>query len=214
MPAIVTELSVYCWGAFLSNFAKMTLVVACFAPSAVMAEDWKAVEVIRTYAISGRTGAELYASIGKHGPKATNGQRVIAHTSFKLTWTRDYQPRDRACMLVSAWPKLTITYALPKPSTSLPSGVRGNWERFITGVRAHERQHGAMIVELAQQIETTSVGLTVPDDPDCTKIRTELTRRLAALSAAHQQRNRDFDRAELADGGNVHQSILALVNGP
>ena len=48
------------------------------------------------------------------------------------------------------------------------------------------------------EIETISVGLTVPDDPGCKKIRGELTKRLAALSAVHQQRNRDFDRAELA----------------
>jgi predicted secreted Zn-dependent protease len=117
-------------------------------------------------------------------------------------------------VLVSARPTLTITYALPRPSTPLPASVRDSWERFVAGVRAHERQHGAMIEDLVRQIETISVGLIVPDDADCRKIRAELQTRLATLSAAHQRRNRDFDQAELSNGGNVQQLILALVNGP
>lgn len=202
------------WAGLSSVLVAAVAMVAWLGASMAAANDWKTAEIVRTYAISGRTGAELYASIGRNGPKAAGGQRVIAHTSFRLTWTRDYQPRDGSCALVSALPRLTVTYALPRPTTTLAPAVRASWERFIAGVRDHERRHGAMIEDLVRQIETASVGLTVADDPGCTKIRTELTRRLATLSAAHQQRNRDFDRVELSNGGNVQQLILALVNGP
>jgi len=34
----------------------------------------------------------------------------------------------------------------------------------------------------------------------------------AVIFPAHQQRNRDFDKVELGDGGNVQQLILQLVN--
>jgi predicted secreted Zn-dependent protease len=40
-----------------------------------------------------------------------------------------------------------------------------------------------------------------------------MTKRLGALSNAQRQQSRDFDRAELSDGGQVHQLILDLVNG-
>ena len=47
-------------------------------------DDWKAVEIIKPYAISGRTGPELYQSIGQKGPRIGIA-RVIAHTTYVLT---------------------------------------------------------------------------------------------------------------------------------
>lgn len=73
--------------------------------------------------------------------------------------------------------------------------------------------HGDFIKDLVHKIEAVSVGLTVADDPGCKKIRTELTGKLGELSRAERQQSRDFDRAEMSNGGNVHQLILALING-
>jgi predicted secreted Zn-dependent protease len=175
--------------------------------------EWQAVERVETYSIAGQSGPELYASIGERGPKAGGETRAIAHTNFKLTWTRKYQPQGDACVLVSARPKLIITYTLPKPAERLPSPIRADWETFIAGVRDHERVHGVFIKDMVKAIEAVSVGMTMPDDPDCRKIRVELTKRLSGLSLAQRQRSRDFDHAELNQGGNIHQLILRLVNG-
>ena len=190
------------------------LLAACLAalPAAARAE-WKPVEKDVPYAISGKTGPDLYASIGERGPKAGVG-RAIAFTNFKLTWQRDYQPQpDGACTLVSARPKLIISYHLPKPSEKLPERIARNWKVFIDGVRKHEMVHGEMIVAMVKEIEAFTVGLSVPDDPSCKKIRRRITERLAEISQAQRQKSRDFDRVEMSDGGNVHQLILDLVNG-
>ncbi|MCZ4094535.1 DUF922 domain-containing Zn-dependent protease [Sinorhizobium psoraleae] len=197
----------------MGAIVRSCLLAACVAASpAVAYAEWQAVEKVRTYTIAGETGAELYASIGERGPKV-GLVRAIAHTDFKLTWTRKYEPQGNACVLSSARPKLTITYMLPEPASTLPSGARESWETFIAGVHKHERVHGDFIKDMVRQIEGVSVGLTVPDDPACRKIRTELTKRLGELSLAQRQRSRDFDRVEMSDGGNVHQLILKLVNG-
>ena len=174
--------------------------------------DWKRVEKVETYAISGQSGSELYRSIGDNGPKVGIA-RAIAHTNFKLTWTRDYQARGGACMLVTARPKLIITYTLPSPTAPLPPAVQRNWEVFIAGVSAHEKVHGATIIDMVRKIEAATVGLSVADDPKCSKIRAEMTRRLSDLSLAQRQASRDFDRVELGQGGNLQKLILALVNG-
>lgn len=174
--------------------------------------EWQAVEKVRTYAITGQTGAELYASIGESGPKAGIG-RAIAHTNFKLTWTRKYEPQGDACVLVSARPKLVITYTLPKPAGQLPAHTRKPWETFLDGVRRHEAVHGDIIEEMVRAIEAMSVGLSVPNDPGCRQIRTELTKRLGELSRAQRLKSREFDQVELSEGGNVRQLILQLVNG-
>lgn len=190
------------------------LLLVCFflAPTAALAE-WQARETVQTYSITGQSGPELYASIGERGPKVGGLARVIAHTSFKLTWTREYETQGDACVLVSAVPKLAITYTLPKPAGPLPATTSEHWETFIEGVRKHELVHGEFIKELVKNIEAATVGLTVPADPQCRKIKREMTKRLGAISDAHRQHSRAFDRAELSDGGNVHQLILQLVNG-
>ncbi|MCM2505045.1 DUF922 domain-containing protein [Aureimonas altamirensis] len=182
-----------------------------FAPSSAVA--WTAQEVEEPYAVAGRTGIELYNSIGERGPSA-GASRAIAVTTFKLTWQRDYQPRDGGCVLASARPRLVITYRLPKPSQRLSPDVAESWRRFIDGMRAHERVHGEHIVDMVRQIEEASVGLSVPGDPSCKRIREVLTERLGALSQAQRARSRAFDQMEMSDGGNVHRLILALVNGP
>ena len=186
--------------------------IAASAPATALA-DWKPVEKVEPYSVSGTSGPELYASIGERGPKAGIG-RAIAFTNFKLTWSRDYQPQpDGACTLVSARPKLIISYHLPKSSEKLPEPIATNWKVFIGGVRRHERVHGEMIVAMVKEIETFSVGLSAPDDPNCKKVRARLQERLARISQAQRQKSRDFDKVELSDGGAVHELILNLVNG-
>ena len=192
---------------------RLYLLLAALVALPVTAHaQWKPVEKVETYAISGQSGPELYRSIGENGPNV-GVARAIAHTNFKLTWTRDYQARAGACVLVSAKPKLIITYTLPSPSAPLPPAIQKNWEVFLAGVSAHEKVHGATIVDMVRKIEAATVGLTVADDPKCSKIRSEMTKRLSALSQAQRQASRDFDRVELGPGGNLQKLILALVNG-
>ncbi|MDW9900995.1 DUF922 domain-containing protein [Sinorhizobium meliloti] len=189
-------------------------LLACvlMTPAAARAE-WQAVEKIKTYAITGQSGPELYASIGERGPQVGGLGRAIAHTSFKLTWRRKYEERDGACVLASGLPKLTITYTLPELAGKLPAGIETHWQTFIAGVKKHELVHGDFIKEMVSAIEAATVGLTVADDPQCRKIKSEMTKRLGEISRAQRQKSRDFDKAELSDGGNVHQLILNLVNG-
>ena len=116
-------------------------------------------------------------------------------------------------MLVSARQKHIVTYTLPSPSAPLPPAVQKNWEVFIAGVSAHEKVHGETIVDMVRKIEAATVGLSVADDPKCSKIRVEMTKRLSELSKAQRQASRDFDRVEFGQGGNLQKLILALVNG-
>lgn len=184
-------------------------------PSEASAQNqWQPVEQVQAYPITGDSGVDLYASIGQRGPKIGKEVRAIAHTNFKLTWTRDYRPQpDGACTLVSARPKLIITYTLPKPASALAPDLKKKWDVFIAGVYKHELVHGVIITDMVKEIERVSVGLSVAGDPHCTKIRTELTAKLGEISKAQQKRSSDYDRMEMSEGGNVHQLILQFVNG-
>ncbi|GAA4109375.1 DUF922 domain-containing Zn-dependent protease [Aminobacter aganoensis] len=186
--------------------------VLLLATTADARANGQVVEQTKTYAISGSTAPELYASIGERGPKASVG-RAIAHTNFKLTWQRKYEPQGDACTLVAARPKLIITYTLPKPAGRLPAALQQRWDVFYEGVRRHELVHGEMIKQMVATIEKTTIGLSVPGDPGCKKIRQEIIRPLSEASLAQRRQSSDFDRVELGDGGNVHRLILTFVNG-
>lgn len=117
------------------------------------------------------------------------------------------------CQLVSARPHLTITYHLPKPSNTLPAGLKPLWETFIKGVEAHERVHGEMIIATVRKIEAATVGAFVAGDSGCREVRKEVERRTVGPVQEQRQHSRDFDRTELSNGGNVHSLVLGLVNG-
>ena len=198
----------------MSSSLRLAAAISLAALFPVVAHaNWKPVEKVEHYRVSGGTGIELYRSIGENGPNVGVG-RVIAYTDFKLLWSRDYRPQpDGSCTLVSARPSLTITYRLPKASGDMPAGTRRQWESFLAGVTAHEKVHGDFIVDLVRQIEAVSVGLNAPADPGCKKVRAALQARLGPLSEEQRRRSREFDRLELGEGGNVHRLVLALVNG-
>lgn len=195
-------------------FRRLISVVAVAIMLPTMAQaQWKPVEKIENYRVSGQSGIELYRSIGEHGPKVGVG-RAIAYTDFKLLWSRDYRPqKDGSCTLVSARPNLTITYRLPKAAGDMPAATRRSWDSFLEGVIRHEKVHGEMIVDLVKAIEDVSIGLSAPNDPDCNKVRAALQSRLGPLSQEQRRRSREFDQVEMRDGGNVHKLVLALVNG-
>ena len=203
---------------FLRTYVVFTAMLAA-APfsslSSAQASEWKASEQTKTYAISGRTGPELYASIGERGPVVGSiGTRTIAHTTFDLKWSRNYQPqKDGSCRLVSAKPWMTITYTLPKPSTKLAPGAQKSWDTFIAGLRRHEKVHGEHMKDMVERILATTVGVTVPNDPKCQKIRQHIQTPLSEASLEQRQRSAEFDRVEMSNGGNVHRLILALLNG-
>ena len=179
--------------------------------ASAFAQDWQAVERVEPYAVQGATGMEIYQSIGERGPKL-GVARVIAHTGFKLTWTRKYERQGNACVITVNRPKLIITYTLPKLKSKLSEPLKGRWDTFIAGVTAHEKVHGDFIKDMVKEIEAMSVGMTVENDPNCQKIRPQLQARLGELSNAQRARSRDFDQVELSEGGNVHQLILHLVD--
>lgn len=190
-------------------------VIAGFALVAgpALAQDWKATEIVKPYAVSGATGIALYESIGAKGPSTSLGSRAIAHTTWDLKWSRKYEPQpDGSCRLAAAKPFLTITYTLPKAG-KLTGPVAGHWKTFIDGVAAHEKVHGKMIREMVDGIIATTIGMTVPADPKCQKIRKEIDTPLIAARDAYRAKSRDFDKVEMSEGGNVHRLILGLVNG-
>ncbi len=189
------------------------MAAAAFLPMSGVRAEGRVIEQEAPYAIGGASGAELYASIGENGPVVGDGVRTIAHTHFKLTWSRNYERRGNACTLASARPKLIITYTLPEPVGKLAPAVRKRWDRFIEGIRRHEKVHGEHIKAMVKYIEATTIGFTVEDDPKCRKVREAIKEPLSQASLAQRRQSRDFDSVEMGEGGAMRRLILGLLGG-
>jgi predicted secreted Zn-dependent protease len=191
------------------------LILSALVLSPVSALAWEPQERIVTYGVSGSSGAELYEEIGRKGPVIGDGRRTVAHTTFKLTWRRDYQNRkDGSCVLASATPRLIITYTLPEARGAMGPALSASWKTFRQGLLTHEKVHGKHITEMTQMIQAMSVGLKAEADPDCNKVRAKLQGHLKELSDEQRARGRAFDREEMGAGGNIQRLILDLIKGP
>lgn len=212
----------HCLTGFHNRYFPLTAVVAysllagtLLVSSAGSALAFTPVEQVKNYAVMGQSGSELYASIGARGPVISDGRRTIAHTTFKLTWQRDYRPQaDGGCVLARAKPKLIITYTLPKPQGSMPAEVASNWKQFADGLAAHEKIHGQQIIAMVEKIETFSTGLRAEADAKCQKVRAALQAQLKIISDERVALSRDFDRIEMGAGGNIQKLVFKLVKGP
>jgi predicted secreted Zn-dependent protease len=174
---------------------RLPALAACILATALGARaEGQVIEQEKTYAFTGKTGIELYTSICERGPKVGNQAGAIAHTNFKLTWSRKYEPQGDTCTLVSARPKLVITYTLPKPAEKLSAATARRWEVFIDGIRRHEQVHGAHIRAMVETIEKTTIGVSVAGDPGCRKIREEIKGPLSRASLEQRRQSREFDR--------------------
>ncbi|WP_348627163.1 DUF922 domain-containing protein [Rhizobium sp. TH135] len=187
------------------------LIASLAAALPAAAQEWQATEKVEHYKVNGIAPMELYQSIGERGPKLSLG-RVIAHTTFKLTWQRDYQQQGQACVLATAKPRLVITYTLPKPAQKLPPEVAAKWQTFYDGIVEHEKLHGQFMKDLTQAIQDVSIGLRDENDPGCKKVRAALQAQLKPISDAHGARHSEYDQIEMSPGGAVHQLILAFLN--
>lgn len=187
------------------------LVASLSAALPAAAQEWQATEKVEHYKVNGTAPMELYQSIGERGPKLSLG-RVIAHTTFKLTWQRDYQQQGAACVLATAKPRLVITYTLPKPAQKLSPEVAAKWQAFYDGIVEHEKLHGQFMKDLTQAIQDVSIGLRDENDPGCKKVRAALQAQLKPISDAHVARHSEYDQVEMSPGGAVHQLILTFLN--
>lgn len=192
-------------------------VLGFLAASQVMVENgwaedgWKAVEIVKPYAIAGTTPPELYESIGARGPKIGE-RRVIAHTSYVLTWDREFDCSNGVHGCFRNAQTQDHLHASKPVADACPTG-KGEVGPLYDGIRRHELVHGDHAKAMTREIVRRTVGLSVPNDPKCRKIRKVLAKEITDMVQVQRAQGRDFDHVEMGNGGNVQQLILTFLNG-
>lgn len=124
----------------------------------------------------------------------------------------DWAATAGGCKLKRANALLAVTYRYPRISGAVTPDLKRRWVRFMAGVRAHEETHG----EIAQQMVTAAhkaiSGLANSKDPNCTKLQSEVRRRVNMVYADYERRQRKFDAKEHHYGGNVDGLVAILTD--
>jgi len=165
----------------------------------------------RTYDITGRTGAGLVLAMNRSGPKQGFMTHAIAQTGYTVDWAFDLGQDKGVCRLRQASGTINLTYTYPRVASTLTPALQKRWNRFFTGVRAHEGTHGRIAGQMMQAAEQSVRGLKFANDPQCSKTRTEARRRIEATYKVYEAKQVAFDRREHSDGGHVERLVEALV---
>ncbi len=171
----------------------------------------KTIVKTRTYDITGTTGAGLVVAMNRKGPRHGFMTHAIAQTSYKVDWNLDMRQVNGVCTVRQANGTMNITYTYPRVASAVTPALRKRWNRFYSGVLAHEGTHGRIAGQMMQAAERSVRGLKIANDPQCNKTRNEARRRLEATNKVYEAKQIAFDAGEHREGGHVERIIMALV---
>jgi predicted secreted Zn-dependent protease len=163
---------------------------------------------VDTYAVRGRTAAEIRADLNRNGPiSIAEGRRFDALTTWTLRWTLRYDRRGGGCALAGANVYLDVVVLLPEleADESRPPRLLATWQAYREALAAHEMTHYEQQRRGAQELQnalTTFNGVW----PSCRELASQLKvtgdEEVAAIFAA----DRKFD--ELTEHGRLRGAVF------
>lgn len=201
-------------GAFMRTNGMIILGVAVFAAlivgvSAVPAQAGVTLaERTQSYKVSGRTGAELWRSISRRGPRenhpasATEMRMTIGNVRIAM--------RGNRCTVSGIDVQLAVVTRYPRWTGRRRAGrdLRDRWRQFSARIRRHEAKHITITREFASAVRR-EIRQAQRRGSDCSRAGRSLLQRIEALRRAHDRRQRQLDRRE--GGTSRLRSLRALL---
>ncbi|HWK65486.1 MAG TPA: DUF922 domain-containing protein [Rhizobiaceae bacterium] len=192
-------------------FTKACIVAVCVLFTGSATAEVKVSVQRKNYDITGTNGAALLDAMDKRGPKHGFLTRAIAQTGYTVGWEIEWAMANGTCRVKDATAELAVTYTFPRVVSRLPPELNRRWSRFMDGVRKHEETHGKLARQMVRAAEREVSGMSMRNDPDCTKSRSAVKQKLAAIYADYEARQVQFDSKEHREGGRVEGLVDALL---
>lgn len=192
-------------------FTIACVAAACTMVASSACADVKVSVKRANYDIVGKTGAALLQAMDRKGPKHGLLTRAIAQTGYTVGWDIDWASSKGVCRVKKATAKLSITYTFPRVVNDVSPDLQRRWARFMDGVQKHEEKHGALARQMVSTAERSVSGLSMTNDPTCSRTQAAVKRRVEAIYAVYEARQIRFDVKEHREGGNVEKLVAALA---
>lgn len=156
-------------------------------------------ERTKYYSVSGKTGAQMFRSITRRGPKTRRDGHAIATTKTSIKFRNIKTAIEgRVCVIKNIDVILNLTYTLPRwrGSRHASPKTRKNWEKFLALVEKHEATHGRISREYARKLHARMKRLTGKVSRGCEDFGKFHSRSLRLAEKEFTRRHRAFDRRE------------------
>ena len=151
------------------------------------------------YTIRGTTGAKVFNSMLKRGPRVKGLKRVVALTEGRWKIGRPtIKIRGRKCVIDKITVRLFITYTFPRwrGQKAASKKLRTRWKYYLTALRIHEAVHAKLYKELTRKYEKEMRRSTGLVSRKCRNLGRDTQRKLDRLRRAYDVRHRAFDTRE------------------
>lgn len=165
------------------------------------------------YAVSGRTGMEIYRQIARKGPLLA-GQRDHKVATTTLTFDiRDVKPavKGSRCAILGVTVHVDVVFRVPKWSGKGSPAVRRAWSDFEAHLWRHERRHRDIALDYARRMERDIRRLSGNARAGCAGMAEQAQRLASASSAWHDRKQQAFDASWFGDGGQQFKYDRALM---
>lgn len=149
---------------------------------------------LRTYAIHGRSAADLAQQMRRLGPAdGASGPRFAAWTSWHVAWNYRYARAADGCRIATATVELERTMTLPEwaDAAAAPPALQIRWRDYLEHLRGHEDGHREHGLQAAQAI--SRVIEHVGRAPQCRTLGAQIDAFADAVVARQAWADRDYD---------------------
>ena len=201
-------------------FSKATLTICCSLVWFLLADSDAVAKVsvkerTKHYTVSGNSGAEIFESMVKRGPKLSGFRRkalASAEIEFVPRNVKVAQRKGR-CVITSVEIRVLVQYTLPKwrQTKQASRNTRSAWKNFSKTAVWHEKQHTRIAKDHAKKIEQLLRSLRPSIRRNCNPQSFKLRSRLRSLNRQHERRQAAFDRKDLGKGGRGFKAQVKLL---
>lgn len=144
------------------------------------------------YDVEGKTADAIRSDINKKRSVGEDGAHD-ARTHWYVTWTFQKVPAAGQCALEDVNVKLSIRYQLPRwdAQKGAPASLTGRWNRYMTALAGHERNHALHGVSAAEEIhrmlESRGAART------CSGVEAEANRQAHAILDKYRGKDAAYD---------------------
>lgn len=171
----------------------------------------KVSEKVVYYEIGGQTGRDLYAEMGRKGPRHGFMAKAIAQTQFKHQILGKMVNEGGTCRSKGGGFALQITYVYPKPARRLTGDLARRWKAFQSDNFRHEKVHGRIAKAMAIKLDRAIARFSMKDGPSCSRAMAALKKQTGRIMAQSIVEQKAFDEREHRQGGAVERSVVELI---
>ena len=199
----------------LSIFRNMILIAALIIGNSSHADAKIYIkEQVKYYTVSGKTGKQIHAKLGRGGPWRIRRKHAIAATIRSYDF-KNFKVRERGkkCVLASVDVHLKLIYYYPKwiNRKRASNKLQKLWVKFSRELVRHEKTHGKYFKETSRLVEKEILRASGRLSRDCRDFGDNVKKRLDKIYKKGEARHDAFDRREKKATAKIRKLERALI---